>query len=114
MAFWQSFGDADAIPIVLTAIPAVMAKSELVWNPIIYVATNKQFRKAFYAIIPCSKLREKLIKHEEAVKEMESEQSGIEDTMTRTKAMTSKREQTTNVDSTVMTRTSVRNSVKYA
>ena len=62
MAFWQSFGDADSIPVALTAFPAVLAKSELIWNPIIYVATNKQFRNAFYEKIPCRRFREKLIR----------------------------------------------------
>ncbi|KAH3872903.1 hypothetical protein DPMN_036126 [Dreissena polymorpha] len=33
------------------------AKSQVVWNPIIYVGTNKKFRMAFYQSLPCTRLR---------------------------------------------------------
>ncbi|XP_053393178.1 visual pigment-like receptor peropsin [Mercenaria mercenaria] len=78
MSFWQSFGDPDTIPLVLTEIPAAAAKSQVVWNPIIYVATNKQFRKAFYASLPCVEWREKLIKRED-VREPSSKESDFDD-----------------------------------
>ncbi|XP_052760018.1 visual pigment-like receptor peropsin [Mya arenaria] len=54
----QVCGYSDSIPLVLTEIPGATAKSQIVWNPIIYVATNKQFRDAFYATLPCKRLRE--------------------------------------------------------
>lgn len=52
------------------------AKSEVVWNPIIYVATNKQFRQAFYKNLPCTGLRDMLVKREE-VKEVSSKESDV-------------------------------------
>lgn len=76
MSFWQTFGNPDTIPLALTEIPAAAAKSQVVWNPIIYVATNKQFRKGFYASLPCAGLREMLVKREE-IQEGSSKQSDL-------------------------------------
>ena len=78
VSFWQTFGDVADIPIVWSAVPAVAAKSQIVWNPVIYVATNKQFRTAFYDSLPCGGLREALVKREE-VKEAESKVSELGD-----------------------------------
>ncbi|XP_063447711.1 opsin-3-like [Mytilus trossulus] len=75
-AFWVAFGFGE-LPVIVSTSAAMFAKSASVWNPLIYVYTNKQFRKAFYEKIPCSGFRSKLIKKEE--KEAESEESDIDD-----------------------------------
>ncbi|XP_045211420.2 pineal opsin-like [Mercenaria mercenaria] len=77
VSFWQTFVN-PSIPIWLAAIPAAAAKSEVIFNPIIYVATNKQFRHAFYKNLPCTGLRDMLVKKEE-VKEQSSKESDISD-----------------------------------
>ncbi|WAQ96346.1 OPSX-like protein, partial [Mya arenaria] len=74
----QAFGDPDSIPLFFTELPAAAAKSQIVWNPIIYVGTNKQFRKAFYAALPCESIRNKLVKREEE-KEQSSKESDLDD-----------------------------------
>lgn len=56
MAFWVAFGFGD-LPVIVATIPAMFAKSASVWNPLIYVYTNIQFRKAFAKQILCLKLR---------------------------------------------------------
>ncbi|XP_052268322.1 melanopsin-like [Dreissena polymorpha] len=78
VSFIQTFGDADSVPIWLAELPAAAAKSQVVWNPLIYVATNKQFRRAFFQSIPCGGLREMLIKRDE-VQEQESKESNLDD-----------------------------------
>ncbi|XP_067671718.1 parapinopsin-like [Haliotis asinina] len=37
---------------LMGTIPAMIAKMSGLWNPIIYIATNKQFRSAFYKLLP--------------------------------------------------------------
>ncbi|XP_076074684.1 visual pigment-like receptor peropsin isoform X2 [Mytilus galloprovincialis] len=76
-AFWVAFGFGE-LPVIVSTSASMFAKSASVWNPLIYVYTNKQFRKAFYEKIPCSGFRSKLIKKEEE-KEAESEESDIDD-----------------------------------
>ena len=75
-AFFVAFG-FGSLPVIVTTIPSFFAKSASVWNPIIYVFTNKQFRRAFYGLIPCTDLRAKLVKKEEE-KEAESEESNVD------------------------------------
>ncbi|XP_033748186.1 visual pigment-like receptor peropsin [Pecten maximus] len=53
VSFWAAFGNASDIPLVVAGIPPYVAKTASVWNPIIYICTNKQFRKAFFDILPC-------------------------------------------------------------
>lgn len=81
VAFWVAFGFGTLPPIAST-IPAMFAKSASIWNPMIYVFTNKQFRRAFYEKIPCAGLKSKLIKREDE-KEKESEESDIDDDKTK-------------------------------
>lgn len=45
-------------------ISAIAAKLSGLWNPIIYMATNKQFRVAFYKLLPCRRIRKRLLKDE--------------------------------------------------
>ncbi|KAK3585171.1 hypothetical protein CHS0354_001796, partial [Potamilus streckersoni] len=60
VSFWAAFGDVNNLPVWARSAPALIAKSGTMWNPIIYVATNKQFRAAFVETIPCRRLRERL------------------------------------------------------
>ncbi|XP_045211419.2 visual pigment-like receptor peropsin [Mercenaria mercenaria] len=78
VSFWQTFGNPESVPIWLAEIPAAAAKSEVIFNPVIYVATNKQFRQAFYKNLPCSGLRDMLVKREEE-KVQSSKESDISD-----------------------------------
>ncbi|KAL4241079.1 D(1B) dopamine receptor [Mactra antiquata] len=78
VSFMQTFGDPHAIPHIMALLPAAAAKSEVVWNPLIYVATNKQFRQAFYATLPCKGLQEKLVKREEE-QEQSSKESDLDE-----------------------------------
>lgn len=78
VGFWETFISDAAVPILVNQLPAAAAKSEVIWNPIIYVATNKQFRQAFYKNLPCTGLRNMLVKREE-VKEQSSKESELSD-----------------------------------
>ena len=50
------FADPKEIPLSVTAIPALFAKSSIIWNPIIYVARHNEFRKACCKLLPsCGK-----------------------------------------------------------
>ncbi|XP_067649047.1 rhodopsin-like [Haliotis asinina] len=72
VSFISAFGDPTLISPLMATIPALVAKSAGLWNPLIYVATNKQFRYGFYAIIPCKGIKDSLVKKEE--KQPESSQ----------------------------------------
>lgn len=72
VSFVSAFGDPTLISPLMATIPALVAKSAGLWNPLIYVATNKQFRYGFYAIIPCKGIKDSLVKKEE--KQPESSQ----------------------------------------
>ena len=54
VSFVQVFGDPDSVPLWMAELPAAVAKSQVVWNPIIYVGTNKKFMVAFYQVLVCS------------------------------------------------------------
>lgn len=85
-AFYVAFG-FGSLPVIVATIPSFFAKSASVWNPIIYVFTNKQFRRAFYDLIPCTDLRAKLVRKEEE-KEVQSEESDVEDDKLKMTSMT--------------------------
>lgn len=44
VSMWSAFGNPGDISPLAGTIPALIAKSSVVWNPLIYVLTNKQFR----------------------------------------------------------------------
>ncbi|XP_052814072.1 melanopsin-A-like [Mya arenaria] len=48
-----AFGPKDKVPTFLTVLPAIFAKSSIIWNPIIYVARHSLFRKSLSEHIPC-------------------------------------------------------------
>ncbi|KAH3741295.1 hypothetical protein DPMN_048017 [Dreissena polymorpha] len=76
VSFVQVFGDPDSVPLWMAELPAAVAKSQVVWNPIIYVGTNKKFMVAFYQSLPCSRLRDWIEVQE---KEIVSEDSKPDD-----------------------------------
>merc|ERR1719282_796179 len=45
-------GFSSAIPVLITVLPLQMAKSSVLWNPIIYVIMNKQFQSAALKYLP--------------------------------------------------------------
>lgn len=51
VSMWAAFGDKENIPPTSTVVPAILAKCSVMWNPVIYVAMNRQFRKAFVKMI---------------------------------------------------------------
>ncbi|KAH3734963.1 hypothetical protein DPMN_041423 [Dreissena polymorpha] len=51
VSFIQAFGDPDSVPLWIAEFTATAAKSQVVWNPIIYNGTNKKFRMAFYQVL---------------------------------------------------------------
>ncbi|KAL3876715.1 hypothetical protein ACJMK2_034517 [Sinanodonta woodiana] len=63
--FWGAFGKSDDIPRWAQTFPAIFAKSSIVWDPLVYMFTNRYFRKAFYKILPCENLKNKLLYNEE-------------------------------------------------
>lgn len=72
---WAIIGESRDIPVYIITIPAVVAKSSCIWDPLIYLWTNRQFRIAFYKTMPCKSLGEKLLQRDELKhKEMESSQ----------------------------------------
>lgn len=52
---WIVFSQPKEVPVALLLCPSIFAKCSVVWNPIIYVGTNQQFRDAFLEICPCFK-----------------------------------------------------------
>ncbi|KAJ8319414.1 hypothetical protein KUTeg_004505 [Tegillarca granosa] len=61
VSFWAAFGDASMIPAIASALPAILAKSSTIWNPIIYFLTNNQFRSALIRLVPCANLKRYLL-----------------------------------------------------
>lgn len=43
-AFISAFWDPNLIKPIYATIPALIAKTQVLWNPLIYVLTNKNFR----------------------------------------------------------------------
>ena len=62
---WSIIGKASDIPVYIITIPAMVAKSACIWDPIIYLWTNRMFRRAFYNTIPCRALGRMMIEREE-------------------------------------------------
>ncbi|XP_050391022.1 parapinopsin [Patella vulgata] len=75
VSFYAAFGGAHAISPLVGTLPALLAKCAGLLNPIIYVATNKQFRTAFYQLVPCDGVKKTLQKKED---EPDSDDSGDE------------------------------------
>ncbi|OWF48091.1 Visual pigment-like receptor peropsin [Mizuhopecten yessoensis] len=57
VSFWAAFGVASDIPVAVAGVPPYIAKTASVWNPIIYICTNKQFRRSFFNILPFANLQ---------------------------------------------------------
>ncbi|KAM8968507.1 visual pigment-like receptor peropsin [Sarcophilus harrisii] len=53
VCLWASFGDPKEIPPAMAIIAPLFAKSSTFYNPCIYVAANKKFRRAISAMIQC-------------------------------------------------------------
>jgi hypothetical protein len=48
VSFISAFGNPQLISPLLATLPALFAKSQVIWNPIIYVAFNKNFRSKLF------------------------------------------------------------------
>lgn len=44
----SAFGNPQSITPLMATLPALFAKSQVIWNPIIYVAFNKNFRSKLF------------------------------------------------------------------
>uniref|UniRef100_A0A8C5ZBK2 Retinal pigment epithelium-derived rhodopsin homolog n=1 Tax=Marmota marmota marmota TaxID=9994 RepID=A0A8C5ZBK2_MARMA len=53
VCLWASFGDPKKIPPSMAIIAPLFAKSSTFYNPCIYVAANKRFRRAMFAMFKC-------------------------------------------------------------
>nr|KAG5713825.1 hypothetical protein BaRGS_024452 [Batillaria attramentaria] len=53
VSFLETFTARHVVSDVVETFPAIIAKCSAIWNPIIYIATNIQFRRAFFAMCPC-------------------------------------------------------------
>ncbi|XP_075837462.1 visual pigment-like receptor peropsin [Microtus pennsylvanicus] len=53
VCLWACFGDPKKIPPSMAIIAPLFAKSSTFYNPCIYVAANKKFRKAVFAMFKC-------------------------------------------------------------
>ncbi|OBS76137.1 hypothetical protein A6R68_17411, partial [Neotoma lepida] len=53
VCLWACFGDPKKIPPSMAIIAPLFAKSSTFYNPCIYVAANKKFRKAMFAMFKC-------------------------------------------------------------
>ncbi|XP_060566812.1 visual pigment-like receptor peropsin [Ruditapes philippinarum] len=47
------FGKLEDVPVSVVMIPTLMAKSSIIWNPLIYVVRHNDFRKACLRHVPC-------------------------------------------------------------
>nr|XP_022312731.1 parapinopsin-like [Crassostrea virginica] len=73
VSVWAIVGESRDIPIYIITIPAMVAKSSCIWDPLIYLWTNRQFRIAFYKTLPCRAFGRKLLERDEMKnREMES------------------------------------------
>nr|BDI63177.1 xenopsin 1 [Peronia verruculata] len=52
VSFTSAFGSGIPMSRLVETIPALIAKSSCIWNPVIYVVTNNQFRSSLLAWIP--------------------------------------------------------------
>jgi hypothetical protein len=43
-SLWSAFGDTSAIPIWLTPLPVILAKTSIAYNPLIYVTLTDRYR----------------------------------------------------------------------
>ncbi|XP_064605546.1 rhodopsin, G0-coupled-like [Liolophura sinensis] len=50
VSLWSAFGNPSDVSPVAGTVPSLIAKSSVVWNPLIYVLTNKQFRSRFITV----------------------------------------------------------------
>ncbi|XP_052814067.1 parapinopsin-like [Mya arenaria] len=48
-----TFGKVEYVPTIVTIFPALIAKTSIIWNPMIYVARHSLFRKALLELVPC-------------------------------------------------------------
>ncbi|XP_056354572.1 opsin-3-like [Oenanthe melanoleuca] len=55
VALIATFGQPGLITPAASIIPAILAKSSTIYNPIIYVFLNKQFYRCFVALLRCNK-----------------------------------------------------------
>lgn len=50
-ALIKQYGNKDLISPAMAVVPSIFAKVTIIYNPIIYVGLNTQFRQAFFRII---------------------------------------------------------------
>ncbi|XP_059165397.1 opsin-3-like [Physella acuta] len=55
VSFTIAFGTRPQMSRLIETIPALVAKSSCIWNPIIYVAMNSHFRSGFFSLLPFGK-----------------------------------------------------------
>ena len=48
-----AFTNVSKVPMTASVLPALIAKTSIIWNPVIYVARHKLFRRAMVEHISC-------------------------------------------------------------
>ncbi|GFN78316.1 melanopsin [Plakobranchus ocellatus] len=56
IGFAEAFGGGMRLSPLVATIPALIAKASCVWNPIIYVAMNANFRMGFISLFPIARI----------------------------------------------------------
>ncbi|CAN0433330.1 unnamed protein product [Lampetra fluviatilis] len=68
VCLWASFGEPRDIPPAVAIIAPLFAKSSTFYNPLIYVATNRRFRKAMASLLRCQNYQEFTLQEATGVK----------------------------------------------
>nr|KAI8765021.1 parapinopsin-like [Biomphalaria glabrata] len=55
VSFSMAFGSPFNMTRLVETVPALIAKSSCIWNPIVYVSMNSHFRAGFLSLLPCMK-----------------------------------------------------------
>ncbi|CAH1801655.1 unnamed protein product [Owenia fusiformis] len=56
VSLWAATGNPRDIPTTAAVIPAILAKSAIVWNPVVYVGMNKKIRDGLIDMLPCKSI----------------------------------------------------------
>ena len=55
VAFWNSFFDPNALPVVLHCFPPLFAKASAALEPILFIVSNHRYKMALFELMMCGK-----------------------------------------------------------
>lgn len=80
VSFVAAFAGHHVLPALLATVPPIFAKTQGLFDPIIYIATNAQMRTVIFSMLPCDGLRGYLMNDDkDKDEEGESEESDVGD-----------------------------------